>query len=75
MKMKNGHEFRADDLTEFGIVNTVVGDDTYQGRYFVNLDDVVTVASKFGRITTQVGGSPPIMIAHLLLREMAAGRR
>jgi len=55
--------------------NAVVDDDTHQGRYFVNFDDVVTVKSEFGRLTTQVGGSPPIMIARLLLREIVEGRR
>jgi len=73
--MKIEHEMKAEDLIEFGFVNAVVGDDTYQGRYFVNLDDVVTVKSEFGRITTQVGGSPPIMVARHLLRELVEGRR
>jgi len=73
--MKNAHEFRAEDLIEFGIVNAVVGDDTHQARYFVNLDDVVMVKSTSGHMTTQVGGSPQIMIAHLLLREIVEGRR
>ncbi len=73
--MKGEHEFRAEDLIEFGFVNAIVGDNTHQARYFVNLDDVVTVASKFGRITTQVGGMVPLSIARLLLREMVEGRR
>jgi len=68
--MNHEHELKVEDLIEFGIVNAVMDDGTYQGRYFVNLDDVVTVKSKFGRITTQVGGSPPIMLARMLLREM-----
>jgi len=73
--MKSEREIRAEDLIEFGFVNAVVGDDTCQGRYFVNLDDVVTVRSEFGHMTTQVGGMMPLSIARLLLREMVEGRR
>jgi len=73
--MNSEREIRAEDLIEFGIVNAVVDDDTHQARYFVNLDDVVIVKSKFGRITTQVGGMVPLSIARLLLREMVEGRR
>ena len=48
---------------------------TLFGHYTVDTDhDMVTVRSPYGTKSTQIGGSPPEMLAKILLRELAEDR-
>jgi hypothetical protein len=49
-----------------------IGDIIYEGAYYVQ-ESVVHVQSSFGSKSTQLGGSPPRMIARMLLSELVRG--
>lgn len=43
---------------------------TYRGRYTVSGGIVTVTTLDYGHKATQVGGSPPLTIARILLREL-----
>jgi hypothetical protein len=50
-------------------VSVTIGDEIHHGTYFVQ-GSMVHVQSSFGAKATQVGNSPPQMIAKMLLSEL-----
>jgi hypothetical protein len=60
---------RGSGLNPVKSVTVTIGGDTHEGTYFVQ-NFMVHVVSSFGLKAAQLGGSPPEMIARMLLSEL-----
>jgi hypothetical protein len=52
-------------------ISIMIGDTVHHGTYYVQ-EDMVYVQSPKGTKATQIGGSPPSILAKLLLSELAS---
>ena len=57
-------------MTTREFVEVQIDGKTYSGTYEVVSGGVVTVSTQYGRKSTQVGSSPPGVVARNLLREL-----
>jgi hypothetical protein len=59
------------NLMVWSVVTTELEGRVIEGRYATE-DEMVKVNSVWGSKATQIGGSPPYVLAQFLLRELAA---